>query len=265
MARIRRVESRSGKVLLGIGAYLLVALIATIVVGIANSNIFWGEANQYGRVPIPGKKVLQLPSGDVQVNVAAALPGRGNETPEMPLPTLTLAIIPAGGEQGEPEVENDLGYSTNANDNYVDTQRRVWKVHLPEAGPYLAIVKGDFTGYGVNAQAWFGEEPAPIHGGMIPLLGALIAAAIFAVGGVITLIRRGRKGDGPAIGPDGEAAEVDETTDAAGLHGVGAATSKAIERSQELERLHASGAISDAAYHDERAKIEADLKRESAR
>jgi hypothetical protein len=199
------------------------------------------------------------------VNVAAALPGRGNETPEMPLPKLTLAVIPAGGGQGEPEVENDLGYSTNANDNYVDTQRRVWKVDLPEAGPYLAIVKGDFTGYGVNAQVWFGEEPAPIHGGMIPLLGALIAAAIFALAGVVTLIRRNRNGSGPTSDADGEATELDETVDAAGLHGVGAATARAIERSQELERLHTSGAISDTAYHDERTKIEADLKRESAR
>ncbi len=181
-----------GKVAGGVGIFLLAALIGTIIVGVANSNLFWGEANQYGRVPIPGKKVLQLPSGDVQVNVAAALPGRGNQTPEMPLPKLTLAVIPTEGES-EPTVSNDLGYSTNANDEYVDTQRRVWKVHLPESGAYLAIVKGDFTGYGVNAQVWFGSEPAPIHGGMIPLLGAIIGAVACAVWFLIAYLRRARK------------------------------------------------------------------------
>ena len=184
-----------GKVLGGIGIFLLAALIGTIIVGVANSNIFWGEPNQYGRVPIPGKKVLQLPSGDVQVNVAAALPGRGNATPEMPLPKLTLAVIPTERES-EPTVTGDLGSSSNADDEYVDTQRRVWKVHLPESGAYLAIVKGDFTGYGVNAQVWFGSEPAPIHGGMIPLLGAIIGAVACAVWFLIAYLRRARKGGG---------------------------------------------------------------------
>lgn len=181
MTRIKNVESGLGKVLLGIGAYLLVALLATMVVGIANSNLFWGEANQYGRVPIPGKRVLQLPSGDVQVDVAAALPGRGNQTPDMPLPTLTIAVIPTKGE-AEPTITDDPGSSSNADDEYVDTKRRVWNVHLSESGPYLAVLKGDFNGYGVNAQAWFGSEPAPIHGGMIPLLGAIIGAVVFAIG-----------------------------------------------------------------------------------
>jgi hypothetical protein len=155
MTRIKNVESGLGKMLLYIGAYLLCALIATIVVGIANSNLFWGEANQYGRVPIPGKKVLQLPSGDVQVNVAAALPGRGNATPEMPLPKLTLAVIPTEG-QDEPTVSNDLGYSTNANDEY-----------------------------------------------MIPLLGAIIGAVVFAVWFLIAWLHRSRKrgGEDPELQP----------------------------------------------------------------
>jgi hypothetical protein len=199
MSSSERPQLTIGRVLAGIGIFLVAALIGTIIVGVANSNIFWGEANQYGRVPIPGKKVLQLPSGEVLVNVAAALPGRGNETPDMPLPKLTLALVPTEGE-AEPTVTGDLGYSTNANDEYVDTKRRVWKVDLPESGPYLAIVKGDFTGYGVNAQAWFGGEPAPIHGGMIPLLGAALGALGCAVWFGIASFRRARKGGGEEFG-----------------------------------------------------------------
>jgi hypothetical protein len=249
--RVRQIESGFGRALLGLGAFLLVALFATIAVGVLNSNLLWGEANQYARVPIPGKQIVQLPSGDVQVNVAAALPGRGNETPEMPLPKLSLAVIPTVKGAAEPTVENDLGSSTNASDKEVDTQRRVWKVHLPEAGRYLAVVRGDFTGYGVNAQIWFGNEPAPLHGGEIPLAGAIIAAIIFAVGFVVTRIRRGRK-------PPEEGGEVAPTAG----H-VGGANARALERVAELERQRSSGAIDDAAFESERRRIEADLRDET--
>jgi hypothetical protein len=254
--RLRQIESGTGKALLGIGAFLIVALLATIVVGVANSNLFWGEADQYGGVKIPGKAVLDLPSGDVQANVAAALPGRGNETPELLLPDLTLAVIPAAGEQGEPEVSEDLGGSTNANGGGVDTQRRVWKVHLPEAGRYLVVVKGDFSGYGVNAQVRFGREPAPIHGAMVPLVGALIAAVLFAAAFLVRLFRK-RRGPGPGEGDP----NVDEEANAAGGHRLGDTRERAIARAQELESLRDSGQITDAVYNSERAKIEADLHR----
>jgi hypothetical protein len=256
--RLRQIESGTGKALLGIGAFLLVALLATIAVGIANSNLFWGEADQYGGVTIPGKTVLKLPAGDVQANVAAALPGRGNETPEMSLPPLSLSVIPAAGEEGEPEVSEDLGGSTNANGGGVDTQRRVWKVHLPEAGRYLVVVKGDFSGYGVNAQVRFGREPAPIHGVMVPVVGLLIAAVLFAVGGAVAYFRR-RRGGGSGTGEP----QVDEERGAAGGHHLGGARERAVARAQELESLRDSGTITDAVYGSERAKIEADLHRET--
>jgi hypothetical protein len=267
MRRLRQIESGTGKALLGIGAFLLVALLATIVVGVANSNLFWGEADQYGNVPIPGKAVLKLPSGDVQANVAAALPGRGNQTPEMSLPDLTLAVIPAAHESGEPEVSEDLGGSTNANGGGVDTQRRVWKVHLPEAGRYLVVVKGDFSGYGVNAQVRLGREPAPIHGAMVPLVGALIAAVLFAAAFLVRLFRRSRVASAAAavgergVGLGEGAPAVDEAANAAGGHRLGGARERAIARAQELESLRDSGSITDAVYNSERAKIEADLHR----
>ncbi len=247
MRRIRQIESGFGKALLGVGAFLLVALLATVALGFLNSNILWGEANQYARVPIPGRQVVELPAGDVQVNVAAALPGRGNETPELLIPKLSLAVIPTRKGEAEPTIENDLGSSTNAEDKEVDTQRRVWRVHVPEAGRYLAVVHGDFTGYGVNAQIWFGKEPAPLHGGEIPLAGAIIALIVFAVGFLVTWIRRARKPE--------EGAEVAPTSG----H-IGGATARALERVAELERQRSSGAIDDATFESERRQIEADLR-----
>jgi hypothetical protein len=75
----------------------------------------------------------------------------------MPLPAAGLAVIPTAARANR-RVTSDLGCSTDVGDEYVDTRRPALKVHLLESGHYLAIVKGDFTGQGVNAQTWFGSD-----------------------------------------------------------------------------------------------------------
>jgi hypothetical protein len=202
MRRIRQIESGSLRALSYLGAFLLISVFVAIPLIFLNSNLIWGEANQYGRVPIPGHKAVHLPAGDVEVTVAAALPGRGNETPELLLPPLTLTMK-ARGDQEAPTIAEDIGSSVNANDDEVDTQRTAWKLHVPAEGDYLAVIKGDFTGYGVNAQAWFGREPNPLHGWQV----FLAAMAITAVGCGIWLsigaLRRRRRGGGSGDDGDG--------------------------------------------------------------
>jgi hypothetical protein len=202
MRRIREIESGLGRALSYLGAFLLISVFVFLPLVFLNSNLVWGEGNQYGRVPIPGHKVLHLPSGAVEVGVAAALPGRGNETPELLLPELTLTMKGRGGQEA-PTVAEDVGTSVNANDSEVDTQRTVWKLHVPEDGNYLAIVQGDFTGYGVNAQAWFGREPNPLHGWQVFLFAMLVTAVgipIFL--GIQALWRRWKR----TLKPEGEGA-----------------------------------------------------------
>jgi hypothetical protein len=193
---IRRIESGFLRTLAYIGGFLLATLVVSIVIGVANSNIFWGEANQIARIPIPGRQKVELPAGETQATVAVALPGRGNETPELLIPPLELSVTPYG-EAGKAEIREELGGSVNANDKYDDTQRAVWKIEAPSAGTYLVSIKGDMTGYGVNAQLWLGHEPAWVHGWKIWLYAAIIVllgAAIFA--GVQSLRRRRRGGPG---------------------------------------------------------------------
>jgi hypothetical protein len=175
MRRLREIDSAFVRALSYIGAFLLISVFVFIPLVFLNSNLVWGEANQYGRVPIPGHKVIHLPSGGVEVSVAAALPGRGNETPELLLPPLTLTMKARGGQEA-PTVEEDIGSSVNANDSEVDTQRTTWELQVSEDGNYLALLKGDFTGYGVNAQAWFGREPNRLHGWQVFLLAMLVTA-----------------------------------------------------------------------------------------
>jgi hypothetical protein len=163
----------------GLGIFLIAFVGFGILFNVLNSNLVWGEANQYGQVPIPGKRVVHLPSGKLDANVAAALPGRGNETPVMRLPTLSLRIDPVGGGAA-PAVEEDIGETENADEPEVDTKRRVWKVDVASEGDYRVVVRGDFTGYGVNPELWFGERPSPLSSGVAWLLAALAAAIVVA-------------------------------------------------------------------------------------
>jgi hypothetical protein len=196
---IRRIESGFLRALAYLGGFLLATLLVAVVLGIANSNIFWGEANQIARIPIPGRQKVELPGGETQATVAVALPGRGNETPELLIPPLQLSVTPFG-EAGKAEIREELGSSVNANDNYDDTQRAVWKIDTPSAGTYLVNVKGDMTGYGVNAQLWLGHEPGWLHGANIWLLAMLIvalgAAILLGIGWL-----RGRRKGGTSGGP----------------------------------------------------------------
>jgi hypothetical protein len=199
MRRIREIESGLGRALSYLGAFLLISVFVAIPLVFLNSNLVWGEGNQYGRVPIPGHKVLHLPAGSVEVNVAAALPGRGNETPELLLPEMTLTMKARGGQEA-PTVEEDIGPSVNANDSEVDTQRTAWKLQVPEEGDYLAVLKGDFTGYGVNGQAWFGREPSPLHGWQVLLVAMAIALVGELVWVLVSALRKRMRGPGPPPG-----------------------------------------------------------------
>jgi hypothetical protein len=198
--RVREIESGVGRLLLGIGAYLLLTLLIGVVIGVANSNLFWSESNQYGRVPIPGRQRVHLPAGKAQINVAAVLPGRGTQTPEFLLPDIEVTLIPPHGVS-EPTIEDSLGESQNAMDKYADTQRRVAYADVATAATYLVVVEGDFTGYGLNAALWFGYEEAPVHGVTIWFIALAIAALVFLVAFVVWLIRRRRR---PPSDSDGE-------------------------------------------------------------
>jgi hypothetical protein len=201
MRRIREIESGFVRALSYLGAFLLISVFVAIPLIFLNSNLLWGEGNQYGRVPIPGHKVVHLPAGSVEVSVAAALPGRGNETPELLLPPLNLTMKARGGQEA-PTVAEDIGPSVNADDSEVDTQRTAWKLQVPEEGNYLAVLKGDFTGYGVNTQAWFGREPNPLHGWQVILVAMAIALVGELVWALVSALRKRRRGPDPPVDGD---------------------------------------------------------------
>jgi len=178
-----------------VGAFLLATLVLCAPVGIlGSSNIVWGEDNQYGKVPVPGTKVLHLPEDTVDVSAAMAILGKGNETVDVPIPAnLTLRVVPVGGGMAA-VVHRDLGDSTNAMDDGVDSQRRVFKVDVPHDGDYRVTAAGTFLSGELNPQLWFGHGP-PIPGTYVPF----IAAGLALLGGLVLLLirRRRRSGERP--------------------------------------------------------------------
>jgi hypothetical protein len=190
---LRKIESRTGLAFACLGGFLIATLLVAVVIGVINSNLFWGEANQYGRIDIPGGGKVHLPGGTTEATVAVALPGRGNETPELLLPPLELSVTPLG-EAGKVAIREAPQPSVNANDKYDDTSRVVWKIDAPTSGDYLVRTKGDMTGYGVNAQLWLGYQPGWVHGTQIWFLAMAIVAAFAVLGGGYSYLRRRRSG-----------------------------------------------------------------------
>ena len=180
-------------VLLGVVLFVAAWFSVLAVVGIlGSSNIVWGEDNQYGRVDVPGEKVLHLPGREIDVSAAMHIIGKGNETVDVPIPNdASLTVTPVKGD-ATVAIRRDLGSSENALDDGVNSQRRVWKIDVPADGDYTVKAAGSFAGAEINVQLWFGHGP-PIPGGWVPIVTTIITV----LAGLVLLILRRRRA-GPA-------------------------------------------------------------------
>jgi hypothetical protein len=281
---ISRIESTAKRAAARAGVFLLATFVVGIIVGILTaSNLVWGEDNQYGFVKLPGKKVLHLPARDIDVSLAVHILGKGNETVDVPIPSrLALSVVPTG-DSPRVDVTRDLGASTNANADGVNSQRRVWRIHVPADGDYRVTARGRYPGGGVNAQLWFGHGP-PLSGGWPYAVAALLVAAGW---GIQTLVRSRRRvepglppkaqpaghGAGPAGSFAEEAADFSERAAAfrkqaegfrassEALAGTmpaktsGAEDSDPVDRLERLAALHHRGDLTDEEFAAEKAKI----------
>jgi hypothetical protein len=257
---LRKIENRGLQALAYVGGFLLLTLIVAVVIGVINSNLFWGEANQYGRIEIPGRGKVHLPGGTTEATVAVALPGRGNETPELLLPPLELSVTPLG-EAGKVAIDESLEPSVNANDKYDDTQRVVWKIDAPSSGDYLVHVKGDMTGYGVNAQLWLGYQPGWVHGTQIWFLAMAIVAAFMALSAGFVYLRRRRKAS-PAAPPGGWMEDGAPANGNGDGNGTGESLETAAAKMGKLQRKHEAGEVSDDEFERKRAELEKEFMSE---
>jgi hypothetical protein len=253
---LRKIESRTAKAIAFVGGFLLFTLLVAIVIGVINSNLFWGEANQYARIDIPGRAKVQLPSGATEATVAVALPGRGNETPELLLPPLQLSVTPIG-EAGKVAINETLQGSVNANDKYDDTSRVVWTIHAPSAGEYLVHITGDMTGYGVNSQLWLGYQAGWVHGTDIWFLAAAIVAAFGVLSSGFYYFRKRRK-ERPATMPAGWQESGIPGADEAG----GESVETAAQKMGKLQRRYEAGSVDEAEFEKKKNELESEFMSE---
>lgn len=105
----------------------------------------------------------------------------------MPLPSNLSLNLAAVDGAAPVSVIRDVGSSGNANDEQVNSQRRVWHVEIPEDGDYRAVARADFGGIGINAQLWLGHGP-PLPGVLVPF----VAAGLVLLGGFFWFVIRPR-------------------------------------------------------------------------
>jgi hypothetical protein len=226
-----------------IGIALLVAFVLGMVGGILESNLVQGDYKEkFGTVPVPGSKVLHLPAKTIDVAYAVLLPGRGNETPDVPVPrNLELSVVPS--EPGAPRaiVRDDVGASSNSVAADTDTDIRLWTVEIQEEGDYRVTARGG-SPLAVNPTLEVGTGP------LVPIgyvwLGALIVGILAGIfWPQIVAARRRRRAPAKATPTAPDRADGDTRF-------------RDIQsRLDELEDLHARGVLSDADYEAEQARL----------
>jgi Short C-terminal domain len=250
----KRFESGVGRFFKWLGILLLASLVWCVPVGVfGSSNLVWGEPDQYGRVAIPGSEVVHLPSGSVDGAVALIIPGRGNETPDLLLPSdLSLTVVATDGS-GAATVTRNVGTSGNAMDSHADSQRHMWDIDVPHDGDYRVTARGNFEGLGVDAAVWLGHG-APIPGTDVPLIGLFLGAVTTFVIWFVTQRRSARAPrqdeDGAAWRPAPEA-----DRDALRTASTGDPDLDHINALEHLSAMHDRGDLTDAEFETEKHRL----------
>ena len=142
------------------------AAVGTIVAQILAQNVFNTEAD-YGRIDIPGTKVLHFPAQTIDVSLSVYYPSAGNEDTDVPIPQMSLVLHPLDGGQ-QPTVTENPGLASGSSHPF----RRVWTMDVPSEGDYRVRVTGRVEKF-FNPQLLFGATPRPWD---IYLIGGIVLA-----------------------------------------------------------------------------------------
>lgn len=153
-------------------------------------TIFGGfpvDADRYGRVPVPGKKVVELPEGIVPLDHDNLMEGGGETRSLADRPDgLAIQITPANGDGGALPVESVPSwlFTSSSGDRGHEPYGRI---DVPKAGRYL--VKTEADGPSGDPQIVLGAAPWN-PGGSVYAGAALAFLVVFFIAVLPALIIR---------------------------------------------------------------------------
>jgi hypothetical protein len=134
-------------------------------------------AGAYGRIHIPGRGLVRLPSGRVNLYFDAVTGALAT-----PVPELSVGVHSADGRAPDPTVTNDLGATNLYNGEAVI---RLARLEVPHPGAYRVSVSGQIGGY-LQPRLLLGHDattPAAVRSGsgfgrVMAVTGAVEAAIL---------------------------------------------------------------------------------------
>jgi hypothetical protein len=144
-----------------------------------------GSLSQYGKLDLPGAKVVHLPKGRVQVTFDA----QQGDLAYLPIPVLAVTAKPAGGGDGaDPVYTKNIGTNTTTNG---DDHTRIGYLAVPSAGDYRVNADGGVGNY-LAPQLWFGKSKSHDAVRLLIVTGIAVVA-IFPLSLLLLLILRRRQ------------------------------------------------------------------------
>lgn len=155
---------------------MIVAGIGFVVALVLNAFVL-DRYDAYGEVPIPGRRTLHLPAGEVTISFHTQIIGSTNGG-GLPIPNLKFSADPPAGAP-EPEITENIGSTTTVNN---DARVRVWVARIAREGDYRISTDGNVTAF-ISPRLAFG------HGSPVPNL-PWWCAAVFGLAVVDLVIAR---------------------------------------------------------------------------
>lgn len=228
---------RAPRILMAAGILSMVVGLLGFIAAIFLNSFVLDKYNAYGEVPIPGSGTINLPQGEVIISFHARV--TGGKGSSLPVPPLTMDLVPPG-DVADPQVTENRGASITINN---DAHVRVWVAQIATAGTYAVTTKGDVNGY-IRPRLSFGNNTATA-------LWPVTFGVLFGVGLVVTLLAgfwRGRAGS-PKLAPTPPTERPTSSPHFPTDDGV------RIEQLKSLAALRDSGALSQAEFEAEKRRV----------
>jgi Short C-terminal domain len=226
---------------------LLLFSIGGFVVALVLNAMVFSSFDAYGEVPIPGTETLHLPQGQVTVsfhtlvsNPEGGFTVSGND---LPIPDLNLTITPPTGV-AEPAVsEHSSAATTDGN----DAHQQVWVAQIPQTGDYTVTTDGKVSGF-ISPRLAFGHT-SPY--GYLPWV--FVGVFVVALLTLIVSMRLRRRPGQPALQPVQPFATPQPFVTSEPYPPANDVVR--IELLNTLANLHASGALTDKEFDEQKRRI----------